>query len=156
MRYLTPLFLFSPVVFVDRFHEQALDFWDSKDFFRKGVKLGFGQHLCQRCDTFNGCATGDKVVRPLAPISFFIVGDTVFKLLLFVVELSDLAFIFRFIGFKLGNGLSKPFPNDKYAGIGEAARGAAPCADRSDAKQPGLQSPGLSASQSAHTGLAPV
>ena len=63
------------------------------------------------------------------------------------VRFSDLAF---------GNGLSKPFPNDKYAGIGEAARGVAPCAERSDAKQPGLQSSGLLASQSAHTGLAPV
>ena len=32
-----------------------------------------------------------------------------------------------------------------------------PCSERSDAKQPGLQpSSGLSASQSAHTGLAPV
>ena len=35
-------------------------------------------------------------------------------------------------------------------------KGAAPCSERSDAKQPGLQSSGLSASQSAHTGLAPV
>ena len=31
------------------------------------------------------------------------------------------------------------------------ARGAASCSERSDAKQPGLQSSGLSASQSAHT-----
>ena len=38
----------------------------------------------------------------------------------------------------------------------DGARGAAPCSERSDAKQPGLQSSGLSASQSAHTGLAPV
>ena len=74
-------------MFVDRFHEQALNLRDGKSFFRKGVKLGFGQNLCQRCDAFNGCATCDKVVRPLAPISFFVVGDTVFKLLLFVLEL---------------------------------------------------------------------
>ena len=83
MRYSKPLFLFSPVVFVDRFHEQALYLRDGKGFFRKGVKLGFGQNLCQRCDAFNGCATGDKMVRPLAPISFFVVGDAVFKLLFF-------------------------------------------------------------------------
>ena len=62
----------------------------------------------------------------------------------------------RFSDLSFGNGLSKPFPYDKYAGIGEAARGAAPCSERSDAKQPGLPSSGLSASQSAHTGLAPV
>jgi len=62
----------------------------------------------------------------------------------------------RFLDLAFGNGLSKPFPNAKYAGIGEAARGAAPCSERSDAKQPGLPSSGLSASQSAHTGLAPV
>ena len=46
-----------------------------------------------------------------------------------------------YIGFSdllFGNGLSKPFPNGKCAGIGEAARGAAPCSERSDAKQPGL------------------
>ena len=79
-------------MFVDRFHKQAFDLRDGKSFFSKGVKLGFGQNLCQRCDTFNGCATGDKAVRPLAPISLFVVGDTVFKLLFFVLELSDLAF----------------------------------------------------------------
>ena len=73
-------------------------------FFSKGVKLGFGQNLCQRCDAFNGCATGDKVVRPLAPITFSVVGDTVFKLLLFVLELRELAFVFLFLGFQLGNG----------------------------------------------------
>ena len=51
---------------------------------------------------------------------------------------------------------SKPFPSDKYAGIGEAARDAVPCSEGRDAKQSGPQSSGLSASQSAHTGLAPV
>ena len=91
-------------MFVDCFHEQALDLRDGKSFFRKGVKLGFGQTLCQRCDTFNGCATGDKVVRPLAPITFFVVGNAVFNLLFFVLELRELAFIFRFLGFQLGNG----------------------------------------------------
>lgn len=101
MRYSTPLFLFSLVVFIDRLHEQALNLQDGKGFFSKGVKLGFGQNLCQRCDAFNGCATSDKVVRPLAPITFFVVGDAVFKLLFFVLELRDLAFIFRFLGFQL-------------------------------------------------------
>ena len=91
-------------MFVDRFHEQALDLRDSKGFFRKGVKLGFGQNLCQRCDAFNGCATGDKVVRPFAPISFFVLADAVFNLLLFVLKLREPAFIFRFLCFQLGNG----------------------------------------------------
>ena len=90
-------------MFVDRFHKQAFDLRDGKGFFCKGVKLGFGQNLCQRCDAFNGCATGDKVVRPLTPISFFVVGDTVFNLLLFVLELRELAFVFRFLGFQFGD-----------------------------------------------------
>ena len=88
---------------VDGLHEQALGLRQGEGFFRKGVKLGFGQNLCQRCDTFNGCATGDKVVRPLAPISFFVVGDTVFKLLFFVLELRELAFIFRYLSFQFVN-----------------------------------------------------
>lgn len=46
-----------------------------------------------------------KVVRPLAPITFFVVGDAVFKLLFFVLELRDLAFIFRFLGFQLWDSL---------------------------------------------------
>ena len=75
-----------------------------KSFFSKGVKLGFGQNLCQRCNTFNGCATGDKVVRPLAPISLFVVGDAIFNLLFFVLELRELAFIFRFLCFQFGDG----------------------------------------------------
>ncbi|EEB21365.1 hypothetical protein BIFCAT_01194 [Bifidobacterium catenulatum DSM 16992 = JCM 1194 = LMG 11043] len=60
--------------------------------FRKGVKLGFGQNLCQRCNAFNSCATGDKMMCPLAQISLFVVCGTVFKLLLFVLELQELAF----------------------------------------------------------------
>jgi len=53
-----------------------------------------------------------------------------------------------------GNGLSKPFSNGKCAGNSRKAaqEGAALLSERSDAKQPGLQSSGLSASQSAHTG----
>jgi len=71
-------------------------------------------------------------------------------------SVDDLTDDMGFSDLLFGNGLSKPFPYDKYAGIGEAARGATPCTERSDAKQPGLHSSGLSASQSAHTGLAPV
>ena len=89
-------------MFIDRFHKQAFDLRDGKSFFSKGIKLGFGQNLCQRCNAFDGCATGDKVVRSLAPTSFFVVGDTVFNLLLFVLELRELAFIFRFLGFSSG------------------------------------------------------
>ena len=81
-------------MFVDCFHKQAFDLRDGKSFFSKGVKLGFGQNLCQRCDTFNGCATGDKVVCPLASFSFFVVDDAVSKLLLFVLELREFALIF--------------------------------------------------------------
>ena len=101
VRYSTPLFLFSSVVFIDRLHEQALNLQDGKGFFSKGVKLGFGQNLCQRCDAFNGCATSDKVVRPLAPISLCIVGGAVFKPLDYVLFLYKLAFNFLFLGLQL-------------------------------------------------------
>ena len=77
---------------------------DGKCFFRKCIKLGFGQNFCQLCYAFNRSATGDKAVHPLAPIFFFVVGDTVFKLLLFVLELRELAFIFCFLGFQLRDG----------------------------------------------------
>ena len=102
-------------MFIDRFHKQALDLRGSKSFFCKGVKLDFGQNLCQRCDTFNSCATGDKVVRPLAPIAFFVVGDTVFNLLFFVLELRELAFIFRYLSALCGgnNLLSADRPRRK-------------------------------------------
>ena len=91
-------------MFVDRFHEQTFGLRQGKSFFGKGIKLGFGQSFCQRCDALDGCTTGDKVVRPFAPISLFVIGDTVFKLLFFVLELSDPAFIFRFLSFQLGDG----------------------------------------------------
>ena len=41
---------------------------------------------------------------PLAPISLFVVGGTVFKLLLFVAELGKLAFIGGELGFQFGDG----------------------------------------------------
>ena len=90
-------------MFVDRFHKQALGLRDGKGFFCKGVKLGFGQNLCQRCDAFNSYAAGDKVVCPLAPISLFVVVDTIFKPLFLVLELREFALIFRFLSFQLGD-----------------------------------------------------
>ena len=91
-------------MFVDCLHEQTLDLRQGKDFFGKGVELGFAQNLCQRGNTFDSRSTGDKVVRPFAPISFFVVGDAVFNLLFFVLELLELAFVFRFLGFQFGDG----------------------------------------------------
>ena len=52
-------------------------------------------------------------------------------------SVNGLCKVFHFSDLSFRNGLSKPFPNGKYAGIGEAARGAAPYSERSDAKQPG-------------------
>ena len=91
-------------MFVDRFRQQALDLRQVKNLFGKGIELGFGQSFCQRCDTLDRRATSDKVVRPLVPITFFVVGNAVFKLSFFVLELRDLAFIFRFLSFQLGDG----------------------------------------------------
>ena len=78
----------------DGFREQSLCVRQSKDLFGKGVKPGFAQLFRLRRNAFNGCATGDKVVCPLASFSFFVVDDAVFKLLLFVLELREFALIF--------------------------------------------------------------
>lgn len=74
----------------DSFHEKPLRIWQSKDLFGKGVKPGFAQLFRLRCDTLDGCATGDEPVRPLAPFSLFVVGGTVFEPLNFVLLLRKL------------------------------------------------------------------
>ena len=68
----------------DVFREQPLRVRQSKDLFGKSVKLGFAQLFRLRCDALDGCTTSDKPVRPLAPISLFIVGGAVLKALDFV------------------------------------------------------------------------
>ena len=65
----------------DSFREQSLYVRQRKDPFYKSVKLGFAQILCLRCDALNGSTAGDKPVRPLAPLSLFVVGGAVFKTL---------------------------------------------------------------------------
>ena len=62
-------------------------------------------------------------------------------------SISDLSF---------GNGLSKPFPNDKYAGIGEAARDAVPCRNGVTENSLDIRVSRLFAPQDAHTGFTPV
>ena len=91
-------------MFVYGFHKQALDLRDGKGFFRKSVKLGFAQNLCQRGHALNGSSTGNQPVRPFLAVAFFIVGGTVFKLLLFVPELGKLALIGGDLGFQFGDG----------------------------------------------------
>ena len=93
MRWSGPPFVFSTVVFVDRFHEQTLDLRQGEGFFRKGVELSFSQNLCKRSHALNSSSTGDKPVRPFPAVAFLVVGGTVFKLLLFVPELCKLALI---------------------------------------------------------------
>jgi len=104
MRWSGPPFVFSTVVFVDGLHEQAPDLRQGKGFFCKGIELYFGQNLCQRCYAFNGCPTGDEPVRPFPAVTFFVVGGTVFKLLLFVPELGKLALIGGNLGLQFGDG----------------------------------------------------
>ena len=74
----------------DGFREQPLRVCQRKDLFGKGIKRSFAQILCLRCDALDGCTTGDKPVRPLAPFSLFIVGGAVFKALDFVLLLRKL------------------------------------------------------------------
>ena len=74
----------------DGFCEQSLRVCQRKDLFGKSIKRAFAQILCLRCDALDGCATGDEPVRPLAPISLFVVGGAVFKALDFVLLLHKL------------------------------------------------------------------
>ena len=78
---------------VDGRHEQTFDLWQSKRFFRKGVKLGFAQNLHQRLYAFDGRAVSDEAVRLLAAVAFLVVAAAVFQLLLSVLELGKLAFL---------------------------------------------------------------
>ena len=87
----------------DGSREQYLCVRQSKDLFGKGVKRGFAQILCLRCDALDGSTTGDKPVRPLAPISLFIVGGAVFKTLDFVLLLRKLPLDLFFLGLQLLN-----------------------------------------------------
>ena len=66
---------------------------------------------------------------------------------MYSIRFSDLAF---------GNGLLKPFPNDKYAGIGEAARDAVPCRNGVTENSLDIRVSRLFAPQDAHTGFIPV
>ena len=74
----------------DGFCEQSLRVCQRKDLFGKSIKCAFAQILCLRCDTLDGCATGDEPVRPLAPFSLFVVGGAVLKALDFVLLLRKL------------------------------------------------------------------
>ena len=88
-------------MFVDRFRQKALGLRQVKNLFGKGIELGFGQSFCQRCDTLDRRATGDKPVRPLAPFSLFIVGGAVLKALDFVLLLRKLPLELFFLSLQL-------------------------------------------------------
>ena len=85
----------------DGFCEQSLRVCQRKDLFGKSIKCAFAQILCLRCDTLDGCATGDEPVRPLAPFSLFIVGGAVLKALDFVLFLRKLPLHLFFLGLQL-------------------------------------------------------
>lgn len=87
----------------DGFREQSLCVRQSKDLLGKSVKRAFTQILRLRCDTLDGCATGDEPVRPLAPISLFIVGGAVFEALNFVLLLCKLTLDLFFLDLQLLN-----------------------------------------------------
>ena len=87
----------------DGFCEQSLRVCQRKGLFGKGVKRAFTQILRLRCDTLDGCATGDEPVRPLALISLFIVGGAVLKPLNFVLLLRKLPLDLFFLCLQLLN-----------------------------------------------------
>ena len=79
-------------------------FSSMENSFCKGIELGFAQNLCQRCYALHSGPMGDEPVRPFPAVAFFVVGGTVFKLLLFMTELGKLALIGRDLGFQFGDG----------------------------------------------------
>ena len=103
MRWSGPPFVFSTVVFADGLHKQALDLRQGEGFFRKSIKLGFAQNLCQRGHALHSGSTSDQPVRPFPAITFLVVASAVFNLLLFVPELGKLAFIGGDLGFQFGD-----------------------------------------------------
>ena len=91
-------------VIADSFCEQPLHIRQSENLFGKSVKSSFVQSLCLQCNALDSCPTGDKMVRPLPAIALFVVGDTIFKLLLFVLELDELAFVVSDLSLQFGDG----------------------------------------------------
>ena len=89
---------------VDGRHEQIPDLRQRECFFRKGVKFGFSQNLCQRLHAFDGRTAGDEAVRPFAAVTFFVVAAAVFKLLLSVLELGKLELLGGDFSFQLRDG----------------------------------------------------
>ena len=85
----------------DSFREQSLRVRQRKDLFDKSVKVSFAQSLCLRYNALNGSATGDEPVRPLAPISLFVVGSAVLKALDLVLLLRKLPLHLFFLGLLL-------------------------------------------------------
>ena len=88
----------------DGFHEHILNLRQRESLFRKGIKLSFGQSLCQRLHAFDGRAASNEAVRPLAAVAFLVVAAAVFQLLLFVLKLGKLAFLGGDLGFQLRDG----------------------------------------------------
>ena len=97
-------YLVTSRMVADSIREQPLCVWQGENPFCKSVKRGFAQIFRLRCDALDGCATGDKPVRPLAPLSLFVVGGTVFKPLDFVLLLCKLPLDVFFLGIQLSKG----------------------------------------------------
>jgi len=85
------------------FCEQPLRVRQSKDLFRKSVKCSLAQIFCLRCDALNRSTASDKPVRPLAPISLFVVCGAILKPLDFVLLLCKLPLDFLFFRLQLLN-----------------------------------------------------
>ena len=89
---------------VDRLHEQVPDLRHCEGLFRKGIELGFGQCLCQRCDTLHSGPTGDEPVRPFLTLALFIVGFPVVQPLELAALLRQLLFVGGVLLFQFFNG----------------------------------------------------
>ena len=87
---------------MDCFRKQSLNLRQSKDGFRKSVELHFRQNLHRGSHAFHSSATSDEPMGALLPFAFLTIGNPVFALLHFVLELNKLPFTRGSFGFQLG------------------------------------------------------
>ena len=80
-------------MFVDRRNNFVLNLRQREYFFCQRIELGFGQHLRQLANAFNGSAACDETVGALGTFAFGKVAFSVFEPFPAVTELLDLLFV---------------------------------------------------------------
>ena len=87
---------------MDCLRKQSLNLRQSKDGFRKSVKLHFRQSIYRGSYAFHGSVTGDKPMGAFSPFAFLTISNAAFILLCFVLKLGKLPFTGGSLCFQLG------------------------------------------------------